>query len=108
MEEVVELQRRLDYLTPALAEKESHVTKMEIEKDELAEKLRHATNQLSEIQITMDEKSREDRMLSDVEKERKSEIDRLMKTIRHLENTIEEMENKETSLIVSALFANFL
>uniref|UniRef100_A0A8R1TRK3 Uncharacterized protein n=1 Tax=Onchocerca volvulus TaxID=6282 RepID=A0A8R1TRK3_ONCVO len=99
MEEVVELQRRLDYLTPALAEKESHVTKMEIEKDELAEKLRHATSQLSEMQITIDEKSREERALSDVKEERKNEIDRLMKTIRRLENTIEEMENKETSLI---------
>ncbi|KAM3729185.1 Laminin-like protein [Dirofilaria immitis] len=99
MEEVVELQRRLDYLTPALADKESHVAKMEIEKDELADKLRHATNQLSEIQIRIDEKSREDRALVDVEEERKNEIDRLLKTIRYLENTIKEMENKETSMI---------
>ncbi|EFO26060.2 hypothetical protein LOAG_02423 [Loa loa] len=99
MEEVVELQRRLDYLTPALADKESYVAKMEIEKDELADKLRHATNQLSEVQMTIDEKNREERTLFNVEEERKSEIDRLLKTIRHLENTLEEMENKEASLI---------
>ncbi|KAL3989818.1 hypothetical protein ACH3XW_29155 [Acanthocheilonema viteae] len=99
MEEVVELQRRLDYLTPALADKESHVTKMEIEKDELADKLRHATNQLSEIQMTINEKNREEKALFDAEEERKNEIDRLLKTIRHLENILKEMENKEASLI---------
>uniref|UniRef100_A0A1I8F210 Uncharacterized protein n=1 Tax=Wuchereria bancrofti TaxID=6293 RepID=A0A1I8F210_WUCBA len=96
MEEVVELQRRLDYLTPALADKESHVAKMEIEKDELADKLRHATNQL---QMTIDEKNRDERALLDVEEEKKNEVDRLLKTIRHLENTLKEMENKEASLI---------
>uniref|UniRef100_A0A915PS83 Uncharacterized protein n=1 Tax=Setaria digitata TaxID=48799 RepID=A0A915PS83_9BILA len=99
MEEVVELQRRLDYLTPALADKESFVAKMQIEKDELTDKLRDVTNQLNEMQITANEKSREERALFDVEGERKSEIERLLKTIRHLENTIEEMENKEASLI---------
>uniref|UniRef100_A0A7I4NM51 Uncharacterized protein n=2 Tax=Brugia malayi TaxID=6279 RepID=A0A7I4NM51_BRUMA len=96
MEEVVELQRRLDYLTPALADKESLVAKMEIEKDELTDKLRHATNQL---QMTIDERNRDERVLFDVEEEKKNEIDRLLKTIRHLENTLKEMENKEASLI---------
>lgn len=57
--------------------------------------------------MTIDEKSREERALYDVEEERKSEIDRLLKTIRHLENTLEEMENKEASLIVSSLLDSF-
>ncbi|VDK81735.1 unnamed protein product [Litomosoides sigmodontis] len=99
MEEAVELQRRLDYLTPALADKESYVAKMELEKDELADKLRHATNQLSEVQITIDEKNREERILFDVEEEQKNEIDRLLKTIQHLENMLKDMKNKEASLI---------
>ncbi|CAG9537640.1 unnamed protein product [Cercopithifilaria johnstoni] len=99
MEEVVELQRRLDYLTPALADKESYMAKIEIEKDELADKLRHATNQLNEVQMTIDEKSRGERALFNVEEERKNETNRLLNTIRHFENMLKEMENKETSLI---------
>uniref|UniRef100_A0A0R3RG12 IF rod domain-containing protein n=1 Tax=Elaeophora elaphi TaxID=1147741 RepID=A0A0R3RG12_9BILA len=105
MEEVVELQRRLDYLTPALADKESHVAKMEIEKDELADKLRHATHQLSEVQMTIDEKTRDEKTLFDVEEGWKNEIDRLLTTIRNLEHSLKEMENKEASLIVSAKIA---
>lgn len=52
------------------------------------------------VQMTIDGKNREEKILFDVEKQRKSEIDRLLKTIRHLENMLKEMENKETLLIV--------
>lgn len=53
--------------------------------------------------MAIDEKSREKRALFDVDEDRKSEIERLEKTIRNLENTLEEMKNREASLIVSAL-----
>lgn len=99
MEEAVELQRRLDYLTPAIADKESHIAKLENEKDELNDKLRNATNQLSDLQMKMDENNREQKALFDLEGGRKNDVDKLLKTIRRLENTVEEMKNKEASLI---------
>lgn len=51
--------------------------------------------------MTIDEKNREERMLFDVEEQQKNEIDRLLKTIQHLENILKDMKNKEASLIVS-------
>ncbi|VDM37960.1 unnamed protein product [Toxocara canis] len=50
MEEIVELQRRLDDLTPTLAHKESHIAKLENEKDALFNKLRNATSQMNALQ----------------------------------------------------------
>ncbi|VDN32765.1 unnamed protein product [Gongylonema pulchrum] len=90
MEEALELQRRLDYLTPALADKESHIAKLETEKDELRDKLRNATNELNELQMKVEEKSREELALSNEEGRRRSDTDRLLQKIHRLEANIEE------------------
>ncbi|VDN25056.1 unnamed protein product [Gongylonema pulchrum] len=99
MEEALELQRRLDYLTPALADKESHIAKLETEKDELRDKLRNATNELNELQMKVEEKSREELALSNEEGRRRSDTDRLLQKIHRLEANIEALESKEMSLV---------
>uniref|UniRef100_A0A914ZC44 Uncharacterized protein n=1 Tax=Parascaris univalens TaxID=6257 RepID=A0A914ZC44_PARUN len=99
MEEIVELQRRLDDLTPTLAHKESHIAKLENEKDVLANKLRSTTNQINTLQMKFEERKREEAVLSNLEAERRDEIERLTKNVRRLENELGEHKEKERSLI---------
>lgn len=51
MEEMLELQRRLDDLTPTLAEKESRISRIENERDALVAKLRAANNELATVKV---------------------------------------------------------
>jgi chromosome segregation ATPase len=51
MEDGVELQRRLDELTPLLAEKEAKIAKLENEKEEFGGRLRSASLQVSSLQV---------------------------------------------------------
>ncbi|VDN59246.1 unnamed protein product [Dracunculus medinensis] len=70
MEEIVELQRRLDNLTPSLAKK-----------------------------LKMNEGKREESALSILEAERREEIEKLIRNIRKLEMELDEQKEKERSLI---------
>ncbi|VDK53055.1 unnamed protein product [Anisakis simplex] len=106
MEEIVELQRRLDDLTPSLADKESYIAKLENEKDLLMKKVRNATNQLNDLQSNhprikakFDEQKREEVILSNLEIERREEIEKLAKNIRKLENELSENKEKERSFM---------
>ena len=47
----MELQRRLDDLTPTLAEKESRISRIENERDALVAKLRAANNELATVKV---------------------------------------------------------
>lgn len=51
MEEILDLQRRLDELTPILAQKESIIARLENEKDDLTVKMRGIQSENSHLQV---------------------------------------------------------
>ena len=51
IEEMLELQRRLDDLTPTLAEKENRISRVENERDALVSKLRSANNEVATFKV---------------------------------------------------------
>ena len=55
----MELQRRLEGLTPLLAEKEAQLVKLEQELDAANTKLRSQSKQLSALQANLDERTKE-------------------------------------------------
>lgn len=52
MEEILDLQRRLDELTPILAQKESIIARLENEKDDLTVKMRGIQSENSHLQVS--------------------------------------------------------
>uniref|UniRef100_A0A915EIL7 Uncharacterized protein n=1 Tax=Ditylenchus dipsaci TaxID=166011 RepID=A0A915EIL7_9BILA len=98
MEDGVELQRRLDELTPLLAEKEARIAKLENEREELGDRLRSANLKISSIQARMDERKREESLYSELDSDRKQEIERLRQKLRIMEKTLEEHQSSKDSV----------
>ncbi|PAV70640.1 hypothetical protein WR25_02043 [Diploscapter pachys] len=81
IEENLELQMRLDELTPVIAEKESSITKLEAEKDELLAALRRTKQELTEMKHKQNERLKEDELRSGRELRFKEEKELMKKQI---------------------------
>ena len=101
MEDNVDLQRRLDELTPLLAEKEAQIAKLLNEKEGLNSRLRTATTQLSALQNRVEEQKREESLMSEMDSERRQEIERLQNKIRQMESEVDSFRSKENNYLVS-------
>lgn len=101
MEDNVDLQRRLDELTPLLAEKEAQIAKLLNEKEGLNSRLRTATTQLSALQNRVEEQKREESLMSEMDSERRQEIERLQSKIRQMESEVDNFRSKENNYLVS-------
>ncbi|CAJ0927916.1 unnamed protein product, partial [Mesorhabditis belari] len=95
MEELLELQRRLDELTPILAEKEAHIAKLENERDAATTSMRAREGEIRKLQTELSEKHQEQTFMSDRETNHKEEMKRLEATIARLE---EKEMNLKTEL----------
>uniref|UniRef100_A0A7E4VFJ9 Calponin-homology (CH) domain-containing protein n=1 Tax=Panagrellus redivivus TaxID=6233 RepID=A0A7E4VFJ9_PANRE len=99
LEDSVDMQRRLDELTPLLAEKEAHIARLLNEKGDLSSRLRSTKNQLGHLQKELETQKREESILSELDSEQRHEIERLNHKIRSLESEIETYKMKESSHI---------
>ncbi|KAI1718787.1 patched family protein [Ditylenchus destructor] len=99
MEDNVELQRRLDELTPLLAEKEARIAKLENDKEQSSARLRSANMELSNLRARVDERKREESLLSEIDSDRKQEIERLREKIRNLEMELTDQRSRENNLL---------
>ncbi|CAI4224583.1 unnamed protein product [Auanema sp. JU1783] len=99
MEEALELQRRLDDLTPVLAEKETRISKLEDEKEALVLKTRTITAEVSDLKLKLTERKREEELLKDRESTSKSEQKRLKEKIEEYLIEIEERKRREDDLL---------
>uniref|UniRef100_A0A914C0W5 Uncharacterized protein n=1 Tax=Acrobeloides nanus TaxID=290746 RepID=A0A914C0W5_9BILA len=99
MEENVELQRRLDELTPLLAEKEAQIARLADEKEATSSKLRNVTLQLNTLQSTINELKREESFHSELETTRRQESERYSERIRQLEEDLEDQKQREINLL---------
>uniref|UniRef100_A0AC34GQU3 Uncharacterized protein n=1 Tax=Panagrolaimus sp. ES5 TaxID=591445 RepID=A0AC34GQU3_9BILA len=99
LEENIDLQRRLDELTPLLAEKEAQIARILNEKEGLSSRLRTTTTQLSSLQNRLEEQKREESILSEMDSERRQENEKLQQKIRSLENEIEDIRRRESENI---------
>ncbi|KAI1730412.1 patched family protein [Ditylenchus destructor] len=99
MEDNVELQRRLDELTPLLAEKEARIAKLENDREQSSARLRSANMELSNLRARVDERKREESLLSELDSDRKQEIERLREKTRDLEMELTDQRSRENNLL---------
>uniref|UniRef100_A0AC35FSB7 Uncharacterized protein n=1 Tax=Panagrolaimus sp. PS1159 TaxID=55785 RepID=A0AC35FSB7_9BILA len=99
LEDNIDLQRRLDELTPLLAEKEAQIARILNEKEGLSSRLRTTTTQLSSLQNRLEEQKREESILSEMDSERRQENEKLQQRIRSLENEIENYRKRDSENI---------
>ncbi|GMT04135.1 hypothetical protein PENTCL1PPCAC_26309 [Pristionchus entomophagus] len=95
MEEILDLQRRLDELTPILAQKEGLIARLENEKDELAVKMRGIQSENSHLQIRLSDRGREELMRVEQEEERRRERQRMEMIMREKEGEIDAARNRD-------------
>uniref|UniRef100_A0AC35TTM6 Myosin_tail_1 domain-containing protein n=1 Tax=Rhabditophanes sp. KR3021 TaxID=114890 RepID=A0AC35TTM6_9BILA len=99
MEENGSLRKRLDNLTPLMAQKESLLQKALAEKDTAESQLVAAKQETHMLHIRFEERSREKQAFSDIEIGRRNEIERLNEKIRELDTENSQIKVVEQNLI---------
>ncbi|GMT32394.1 hypothetical protein PFISCL1PPCAC_23691 [Pristionchus fissidentatus] len=95
MEEILDLQRRLDELTPILAQKEALIARLENEKDELNVRMRGMQSENSQLHIRMGDRGREESMRVEQEEERRRERQRMEMVVREKEGEVEAARTRD-------------
>ncbi|GMR32634.1 hypothetical protein PMAYCL1PPCAC_02829 [Pristionchus mayeri] len=95
MEEILDLQRRLDELTPILAQKEATIARLENDKDELNAKMRGIQSENGHLQIRLSDRGREESMRVEAEEERRRERQRIEIIMREKETEIEAARSRD-------------
>ncbi|CAB3399784.1 unnamed protein product [Caenorhabditis bovis] len=99
MEEVLELQKRIDEMTPAIAEKEMKIAQIENERAEIANKLRNANVEQSNLQIEISQ-LREDISIKNNKLKRMGDDAKLLESkIQSLERTIDDLKIREAKCL---------
>uniref|UniRef100_A0A914W0R0 Uncharacterized protein n=1 Tax=Plectus sambesii TaxID=2011161 RepID=A0A914W0R0_9BILA len=97
-EEIVELQKRLDDVTPELAKKEAQIARLEDELQSAHSKLRASNSHAESLKVQLEQKDREEILLKELEDERRSEVEQLTRNIRALEMEMNDYRSKENRL----------
>uniref|UniRef100_A0A0N4Z462 CULLIN_2 domain-containing protein n=1 Tax=Parastrongyloides trichosuri TaxID=131310 RepID=A0A0N4Z462_PARTI len=99
MDENILLQKRLDDLTPILSQKESSISRLEADKDNLMIKIRSLQQECKNLHIKYDEKEKEKMAFSELENRRRNEIERLFEKIKEYDNENMQLKLNEQSYI---------
>ncbi|CEF68978.1 Hypothetical protein SRAE_2000363100 [Strongyloides ratti] len=99
LDENIVLQKRLDDLTPILSQKESIISRLEAEKDNLIIRLRSAKQECKGLQLRYEEKEKEKVSINELEGRRKQEIERLVEKIKEFDNENIQLKMNEQSYI---------
>uniref|UniRef100_A0A0K0FYW4 ERC protein 2-like n=1 Tax=Strongyloides venezuelensis TaxID=75913 RepID=A0A0K0FYW4_STRVS len=93
------LQKRLDDLTPILSQKESIISRLEIEKDNLIVRLKSMQQECKGLKLKYEEKEKEKMAFSELEYRRKQEIERLLEKIKEFDSENIQLKINEQSYI---------
>uniref|UniRef100_A0A0N5AUW5 Transforming acidic coiled-coil-containing protein C-terminal domain-containing protein n=1 Tax=Syphacia muris TaxID=451379 RepID=A0A0N5AUW5_9BILA len=99
IEEIVELQQRIDDITPTLALKESQIAMLENEKDAANSQVQSVKDQLQTVQVELVEAKRGEAAASKLELKRNEEIESLRQSLKKFEAEIKEYREKERSFV---------
>ncbi|KJH41819.1 hypothetical protein DICVIV_12202 [Dictyocaulus viviparus] len=103
MEEILELQRRLDDLTPALAAKEARIVQLVNERDDLTSKSRNLHEIVAQLQLDLREKEHVDSLYSEKIRSANEDIERARDEVLHLKSESFKWQQKEDELLGNLL-----
>ncbi|KAJ1362166.1 hypothetical protein KIN20_021601 [Parelaphostrongylus tenuis] len=99
MEEILELQRRLDDLTPALAAKEARIMQLASDRDDLSSKLRTLNETVAQLKLDLREKEHVGDLHVEKIKSANEDIERAKEEIVQLKNESLRRQQKEDQLL---------